>query len=428
MYRVFEIFSYICKVPHCSGKCEKMMEYIVSFAKNNGCKVATDKAGNILCQKGNPKICLQSHYDMVCLGRAPKIDIYEEDGYLKAKESTLGADNGIGMAIMLYVMEKYGDLEFLFTADEEIGLVGASKIELKIKSSNFLNLDSEEEGDIFIGCAGGVEIFAEKTVELELVKKESDFYKISTKDLKGGHSGIDIDKNIKNAIKELAWFLSDFQADIIEISGGEANNSIPKDAYAIIALKKGIKIPPAKSNIDIEKIDGEFGYIIKNSDKITDILNGFAHGVREFDKEMGIPKTSINLASVKTDGGKVKLEFFARSNFDDSLKRLMSETASYMKSHDFNVCFNNEFPAWKPEINEFGKKIKEISKEYFANPAFKAVHAGLECGVLLKRVGENIRAASIGPNIYYPHSEEEKCEMESVKRVAKAVERLIESL
>lgn len=426
MDRIFELFNDICTIPHCSGKCSKMSKYIISFAKKNGFKVSVDKIGNILCQKGNPRICLQSHYDMVCMGKAPDIEVYQDKGYIKAKNSTLGADNGIGMSIMFYMMEQKNDIELLFTIDEEIGLIGANNIELCVKSPNLLNLDSEEEGDIFIGCAGGVDIYAEKKYKKKLLKKERDFYKVSVCGLQGGHSGADIDKGIKNSIKELACFLSSFKREIIEINGGEANNSIPKNAYAIISVKKRAKLPRSGENIKLKKIDKNFTHSIKNGGEIVHILNGFAHGVREFDKQMGIPRTSINLALIKTERNSVKLEFFARSNEDDLLKNIMFETKSYLKCADFKVRYKNEFPAWKPEINNLARKVREISKEYFKKPSYKAIHAGLECGVLLKKIGKNINATSIGPNIFNPHSEEERCEIESVRRVAKIVEKIIE--
>ncbi|MDR1976336.1 MAG: M20/M25/M40 family metallo-hydrolase, partial [Campylobacteraceae bacterium] len=156
-----EIFKSFAKVPRCSFDALKMRDFIASFAAECGYTVKIDRADNILCVKQKPLVCLQSHYDMVCLADAPNVECYEEDGFLKARNSTLGADNGIGVALMLGMMRKFDDIECLFTSDEEVGLNGANNLEHQISAPYLLNLDSEEEGAIFIGCAGGVSVIGE---------------------------------------------------------------------------------------------------------------------------------------------------------------------------------------------------------------------------------------------------------------------------
>ncbi len=211
MREIIDIFKNISKIPHCSFKTDKFKDFLIKEGKNALANVSTDKFGNILFKKGSSKIALQAHYDMVCIGRAPDIEIIEEDGFLKAVDSSLGADNGIGVAMGLYFLKKYKNIEVLLTSDEEVGLIGAQNLELSLESKNLLNLDSEEEGDIFVGCAGGVDIFAKKEIEFEKIDKKYSFFKISIKNLPGGHSGVDIDKGIKNAIKELAYLLKDLE-------------------------------------------------------------------------------------------------------------------------------------------------------------------------------------------------------------------------
>ena len=168
-----DIFKKICTIPHCSHNTSKMRDFIEEFCLKEGCFVEIDTAGNILARKGYPKVCLQAHYDMVCIGKAPDIEVYEEDGFLKAKESSLGADNGIGVAIMLLTASKFDDIELLFTNDEEIGMLGARDIKLTLKSNKILNLDTEEEAKVYIGCAGGVDINISKEFEKSRLKDDN---------------------------------------------------------------------------------------------------------------------------------------------------------------------------------------------------------------------------------------------------------------
>ena len=426
MKEIIDIFKTITKIPHCSFHAEKLKEYIVDEAKKYGCEVQTDKYSNILVSKGKPNICLQAHYDMVCIADAPDIEIVEDEGFLKAKNSSLGADNGIGVAMMLYFLQKYENIEALFTADEEVGLIGAVNLELRIKSKNLLNLDSEEEGHIFVGCAGGVEIFGTKEIEYEKLKSGYDFYQIKTRGFQGGHSGVDIDKNIPNAIKELVFYLNDLKdVKIIKIEGGEAVNSIAKNACAIIAVKdEELK---ESENIAVKKIKNNFDKYIRFSDETIKMLCQFAHGVRSFDKKFDIPKTSINLAKIEQKEDVLNLSFFARSMDNNSLERIKKETFCFLQSFSFTPRSEHQFPAWNPSINEFSKKVKKIAEKYFENVDFKAIHAGLECGIIQDKF-KGLNTLSLGPNIYFPHSNKEKCEIASVKKSAKLVEEILKEM
>ena len=418
-----EIFKKICTIPHCSHNTSKMRDFIEEFCLKEGCFVEIDTAGNILARKGYPKLCLQAHYDMVCIGKAPDIEVYEEDGFLKAKESSLGADNGIGVAIMLLTASKFDDIELLFTNDEEIGMLGARDIKLTLKSNKILNLDTEEEAKVYIGCAGGVDINISKEFEKSRLKDE-EIYEVSILNLPGGHSGVDIDKDIPNAIKELGYYLGKFYPKIISIKGGEALNSIPKNAKAIIAVDKADTLP-TQEGIIIKKVNSKEGEYIKESKILIDMICGFANGVRGYDKKLLIPTKSVNLSKIQTINDNIILELFPRANDDLSLERIKKEIFSYFSILNFKVKFSNQYSAWKPEINEFAKEVFEVCKNEFGKATFAAIHAGLECGVLLEKLGKDKLIASIGPNIYASHSIHEKCEIDSVLRLEKIVEKIL---
>ncbi len=420
---VMEIFKKICDIPHCSKKTGKLQSYMEEFCKKTGCFVANDDAGNIHCIKGNPKLCLQAHYDMVCIGNAPKIDIYEEKGFLKAKESSLGADNGIGVALMLYLSQIKDDIELLFTNDEEIGMLGAKGLNLKIKSKKILNLDTEEEGKVYIGCAGGVDVDIQKRYQKISLKDDEDIYVLSIKDLPGGHSGIDIDKNIPNAIKELGCYLSEFYPKIVSFEGGEAINSIPKNAKAVVSVKKDF-VFPSNTMVHIEKLQKNDELCFENSKEIIDMICGFSSGVREYDTKLCIPSISVNLSKIQTLNDTIILELFPRANSNTLLKRVKIEIRSYFENLKYNVEFNHEYGAWKPKTDEFSKEVLECCRKEFKNARFSAIHAGLECGILLDKLGDNVSIVSIGPNIFRPHSIYEECEIESVKRFSSIVEKI----
>ena len=225
--RVIEIFKTITKIPRCSGTYQPFIEYIKQFSLDNNYCCEVDNANNILCYKKDtqPKICLQSHYDIVCLEDGVIPEVIEKDGYLKAKNSTLGADNGIGCAYMLALMEEGYAIEALFTSDEEIGLIGANNIEFALQSSNMLNLDSEAQAEICIGCAGGIDIFATNNNSQYVENSDNKtLYEIEIQNLDGGHSGVDIDKNIPNAIKLITQTIKECDADLLDINGGERIN------------------------------------------------------------------------------------------------------------------------------------------------------------------------------------------------------------
>jgi len=422
MQEVLEIFKEITKIPHCSFKTQKLKDFIVQRAKEAGARVEVDEAGNILATKGEADICLQSHYDMVCVGKAPQIEIVEEEGFLKAKDSSLGADNGIGVAMMLYFLEKKDNLQALFTNDEEVGLIGANALLLPITAKYLLNLDSEEEGDICLGCAGGADITATKTFSYQkLDDPELKFYELQTVGFIGGHSGVDIDKDIKNAIKVMSYYLKRNSCDILSIQAGEAPNAIPKSVKVKVATKNILK---SSDNIVVKecKVDKNK---LSISDTLLDMLVSFPSGVRSYDRDLSLVRSSVNLAMVEMDDNTIKITITPRAMSDEEMEDLLLECRVLLESFGFEVSITNKYPAWKPYVGDFAKKIQQISKKYFENPKFYAIHAGLECGVILSK-NPHLQAVSIGPNINYPHSTREEVEISSIKKVVNLLDDLLD--
>ncbi len=419
--KVLRLFEEITKIPHCSGNYEELKNFLVKFAEDRGCSVEMDSADNILVSVGERKICLQAHYDMVCVGKAPNIEIVIEDGWMSAKESSLGADNGIAAAMMLSLIDEGVEAEYLFTADEEIGLVGAKALELKPKSKKLLNLDYETEGIVCIGCAGGADIVGE--IALDRVEAEGKCYEVSVSGLPGGHSGVDIDKDIPSAIKLLAEYLQRWGIDaLVSFDGGERRNSIPVNARAVVYASK----PPIYDDmVKVREIEDK-PEALEDGLKILEYINNFKHGVREFDEKLGIPYTSINLAIVSCDDkGVVKLALSARAMDNEALHTLCDETVEEMKSIGFETSLEDEYPAWKPAESDFADKVCQIVSEEFGNCKREAIHAGLECGILTEKL-PYMTAVSIGPTIENPHSVRERVNIKSVEDTYKAVKDIIE--
>lgn len=428
MKDIIEIFKEITKVPRCSKTHNPFIQYIQNFAKEFNYEVYIDKVNNILCKKADSKatLCLQSHYDIVCLVDNLVPELIEVDGFFHAKNSTLGADNGIGCAYMLGLMSENKDCEYLFTADEEIGLIGANALDLQINAKLMLNLDSEEEGGICIGCAGGADIFAKNFSSKIIANDENlDLFEVSISKLPGGHSGVNIDDNIPNALKLIAKSIKEAGAKLLDLNGGERINSIPVNVKAIVASKN----PPLKTheNMVITKIDAKSKNFNLYSDDIIDFIYSFANGVRGYDKNLGVVLSSINLAIAKTSHDHIELQLSARSMQNDLLKDLTKETLLHLEKFGFKITTAGKYPAWKPDINDFTNKVLEIYKKHDKNASLEAIHAGLECAIF-KAKYPNIDVASIGPNIYNPHSHAEKVEIKSIVKVYKIVKEIVNNV
>ena len=425
--QVIELFKEISKIPRCSGTHQPFINYVKEFSQKHNYICQIDNANNILCYKENTKvnICLQSHYDMVCLVDGTIPEIIEKDGFLSAKNSTLGADNGIGCAYMLALMAESKNCEFLFTCDEEIGLIGANNIALELQSTYMLNLDSEAQGEICIGCAGGVDIFA-KSSKSEYIANddEKELYEITIENLDGGHSGVDIDKNIPNALKLIAQTIKECDADLLDLNGGERINSIPKKAKAIIAVPKSNTPFSSCENMTISKIDTTTQNYKKLDENIIDFIYTFANGIREYNKDVNVVETSINLAIVKNHIDFVELSLSARSMDNEKLNTIKKETVVALELFGFEVSTDGKYPAWKPKYSKFNDDVLAIYKKFIPNTTLHAIHAGLECAIFKEKY-PNIQVCSIGPDIFFPHSNREKCDISSVIKLYEITKEIV---
>jgi dipeptidase D len=423
MSQIIEHFKTLTQIPHCSKEADKLLDFLVTFAKEKNYSVEVDEVKNIFISKGSPTLCLQAHYDMVCMGKAPHIETYEEDGWMKAKDSSLGADNGMAIAMMMRLMDEGKDLEFLLTSDEEIGLIGANEVAFDLKSKYMLNLDSEDEAEVYIGCAGGADITAHKK-DL-YVEGKGDCYEVAVKGLAGGHSGVDIDKGIPSAIKVLGEYLFNNNiTQLVSIYAGERRNSIPANAVAIVRSEVALS---DCGDVKVRKLN-ERPLIFKEGSKIMDLIHLFKHGVRAENQELGIPDVSINLAIITADEkGGVTIETSARAMDINSLEILTQETVNFFENYGFKVTVEDKYPAWKPDISDFTNLVSKEMKAVFGQTKMMAIHAGLECGVIAEKY-PSLKFASIGPTIRYPHSTREKVKLDSVEKTFQVLQGIIENV
>lgn len=426
MIDIIEIFKKLTTLQRCSGNHKDFINYIKDVSSNYGYECLIDEHKNVLCRKSqNSNLIFQSHYDIVCLDDNCIPTFIQEGDTIKANNTTLGADNGIGCSYMIALMAEGYDCEFLFTSDEEIGLIGANNLNLPINSKYMLNLDSEEEGEICIGCAGGVDIFAEYTNKKTIPNTQNyELYEVSISKLQGGHSGVDINKNIPNGIKLLINTIKQSNAKILDINGGERINSIPVNVKAIIACTE---TPIAvHENIKIEKIDTKCEHLTIYNDDLVDYLDSFTNGVLDFNDELNVVQDSINLAKIKTTIDGILVEFSARSMKNENLLKIKEKTIKDLENIGCKVRFDGKYPAWAPDINEFTNSVLEIYKKHNDNASLEAIHAGLECAIFKDKYPQ-LKIASIGPTITYPHSRKEHVSINSTLNVYNIVKEITEN-
>ena len=459
---VFHYFAEICKVPRPSKKEEKIIAYLQNFAKEQGLESKTDEAGNILIKKPatpgkeNLKtVILQSHIDMVCEKNSDSthdflndpIETYIDGEWLKAKGTTLGADNGIGMAAQLAVLAandiEHGPIECLFTVDEETGLTGAFALKEGFMDGDILiNLDSEDEGELFIGCAGGANTTAEFAYEEIDAPQDYFFFNVAIKGLTGGHSGDDINKNRANANKLLNRFLSQlaekYDLYLCEIDGGNLHNAIPREARALCAVpmkhKEDVRID---MNIYTAEIENEFSVTEPNlrtelgsespcakaidRDTVARLLKtiyAVHHGVYAWSQDMpGLVETSSNLASIKMVDGKIKVVTSQRSSILSSRKYMSEVVRSAFLLGGAEVTTGDGYPGWKPNpASPILKVAIESYKRLFGvEPKVKAIHAGLECGLFLEKY-PHLDMFSTGPTLRGVHSPDERMHIPAVDK------------
>ncbi len=423
METIIEKFITLTQIPHCSHEAHPLRDFLVDYGRERGYRVEVDAADNILIFRGRPKLCLQAHYDMVCMGKAPQIETYEEGGWLKARDASLGADNGMAIAMMMALMDTGLELEFLLTSDEEVGLIGANALDFPLYSQYMLNLDFEDEAEVCIGCAGGADIIASRTDAL--VAGRGQCYEVAVKGLAGGHSGVDIDKGIPSAIKVLGAYLATHNVtQVASLYGGERANSIPANAVAIVRSENTLE---SEGEIAVRPLY-ESPMVYTNSDALIALIDGFEHGVRAFNETLGVPQSSINLAIITADEkGSITIETSARAMDMETLAELTDETVSYFSHYDYETEVTDKYPAWKPEINDFTGMVDRHMAAVFAKSKTMAIHAGLECGVILDKYPD-ILFASIGPTIRYPHSTREMVNIKSVEDTYVVLTRIVSEL
>ncbi|MDD4149299.1 MAG: aminoacyl-histidine dipeptidase [Bacteroidales bacterium] len=458
---VWKYFEDITKVPRPSKKEEKIIEFLLKFGKDNNLETKRDQIGNVLIKKPatagmeNVKsVILQSHMDMVCeANRDTKIDFendritpYIDGEWVKAKGTTLGADDGIGVAASMAILTdntlKHGPIECLFTVDEETGLTGAFEIQPGFfESKILLNLDSEDEGEIFIGCAGGIDTIATFNYKSEPVPQNHKAYKITVNGLKGGHSGDEIQKGLGNSNKMtnrfLHLFTEKYDIRLSNFDGGNMRNAIPREAEMIFtidatkandmmtdfkSLQKNIineiKINEPNINIIIEEAKTPETIIDKITQKnLTLSIYACPHGVHAWSPAIeGFVETSTNLASVKFKNDKIIVVTSQRSSVDSGKTDINLMVRSVFKLAGASVESGDGYPGWAPNPNSEILTIAEKSYEkLFGKKAIvRAIHAGLECGLFLEKYPD-LDMISFGPTLRAVHSPDEKIEIKTVE-------------
>ena len=467
-------FLNITKIPRCSKNEEKIRESIVKFAASLKLQCEVDAAGNVLVKKtaspgkeNSPVVILQGHIDMVCEKNEEVQHDFSSDplrlrvkgDYLYATETTLGADNGIGAAAMLAIMEdtsiSHGPLEFLFTVDEETGLTGAFQLQEEfLEGRRMLNLDTEEEGAIYVGCAGG----ADSKVFLPLEYKdtvEGKGIKINVTGLLGGHSGVDVHLGRANSNVLLARTLKaiskkvDFQ--LVGITGGTKRNAIPRQSSALLLVKptvdismldqvvvKGLKgfrneftvepnivVEAKRSEIPIERcLD------VASTKKVIDLLLSLPNGVQAMCQDIpDLVETSTNLAIIKIHNDRFTVELNSRSSVESALEWALDHIESISSLSRSRFKQGGSYPGWKPDISSsLLDTLKTAHKDVLGTvPDIKAIHAGLETGIIGEKF-PGMDMVSLGPQIEHPHSPEERVKISSVadfwKLLVAALERI----
>ncbi|AJA90404.1 aminoacyl-histidine dipeptidase [Borreliella chilensis] len=459
---VINYFKEIAKIPRCSKNVKGIINFIKERSKKFGYSFKEDSVGNVVVQIKSSNsvdmhpVILQSHVDMVCEKNehslhnfeTDPIEIVEEDGYLKGVGTTLGADNGIGVAMMLSIMSEansfpHPDLELLFTIDEEIGLLGALGLDPKLCSGkSLINLDGEEEGYFLVGCAGSrlVEIGFSPQYSLAVKKTKVE---IVFKGLKGGHSGADIHLDLANSLKLMFFFLFEIKAkidfEIESIFGGESSNAIPNEAKALVfinstdydLLNKELKLFVFKIkntyflengfNIIINKREFSSVKVLDGSSK-NKLLNmgmGFLHGVQKVESyENKLIKTSLNFSSLLKVQGDYIFTFLIRSLSDLDKEYIFNHLQSVSSLSGVSLRVIYDYPSWESDKNSrLLKHLQGVYKEmYLKDAKVSLIHAGLETGIISSRLG-GIESVTLGPWIESPHTTRERVDISSTIRV-----------
>ena len=462
--KVLYFFEEISRIPRESGNERGIRDYIIAFAKNRSLEYEADDFNNVLIRKkaskgyeSSPTVILQGHTDMVCVKTANSshdftkdgIELQVEDGWIRAKETSLGADNGIAVAYGLALLDddslKHPALEVLLTAEEETTMGGAEHFDVALlKGRILINLDSEEEGYLLTSSAGGVEVNIHLPIEWKEAPVGYESYSLKIKGLKGGHSGADIDKGRANANKLMARLLEaigqTMNLELVEINGGTKPNVIPSENTAIISIPKAeeenlmdlvktylyvfknefevsdadIKITCKKLSIDSEEVICE-----EDAKKAIVLLNLLPNGIQTMSMHIqDLVESSCNLAMVETDGKEIVMTVSIRSSVKTLLDEIATRVDMTSEVLGAEAHFHDPYPAWQfnPD-SQIRMMMGEIYKEKYGKEAkMIAIHAGLECGIFDEKI-EGIDLISIGPDVENAHTTEERANIESIKNV-----------
>ncbi len=455
-------FQELCNIPRPSKKEERVIAFVQNFAKLHNLQCKTDEVGNVLISKpavkgyeNLPIVVLQSHLDMVPQKNSTTQHDFEKDPiqpyidgeWVKAKGTTLGADNGIGVSAILAILESkdipHGPIEGLFTIDEETGMTGAFGLQNNFLTGNILlNLDSEDEGELFIGCAGGMNTTATFKYKREFVPINHSAFKLSLTGLKGGHSGVDIHLGRGNSNKLLNRFMWNadhfFEMRLCSIDGGSLRNAIPRESFAVVTVSKQFENDFIASTASFLKlyseelagVEPDINFTVEPVAKPTycidkttqehlfDSLYALPNGVIRMIPEMpDVVETSTNLAIVKSDDHEIQVKCLLRSSVDSAKSDLGNMIESIFDMAHAETVHDGDYPGWKPNVNSSVlKTMKEVYKNlYGIEPSIKVIHAGLECGII-GDVYHGMDMISFGPTIRHPHSPDERVNIATVEK------------
>ena len=449
--RFFEEFS---AIPHGSGNTSFIADYLVDFAKKRDLDYSRDNADNVIIRKpatkGNedrPAIIFQGHLDMVAEkkpGAAIDMEkegltLYRDGDFLRAKDTTLGGDDGVALAYALALLDSddipHPDFEAVFTSDEEIGLLGAVALDpTKIKGRLLINIDSDEEGVFTVGCAGGMR--SDVTLPVHRINSDFDSYRVKVSGFKGGHSGVEIDKGRVNANKALVEIVSKIgDISIVDIRGGNADNAIPRECECVFSsavdrtelisklgdeLKAKYKDIEPDITVNTEKVEcAAAGLTIEDSKNLISLLYELPSGIIAMSKDIpGLVETSLNMGILKLDEDKAEISFSVRSAKGAEKQALGDRLEKIAKDHGAAYSTRGAYPAWEYKKDSHLRDVmKKVYEDMYAkSPEIVIIHAGLECGIFSEKI-EGLDCVSIGPNNYDIHTTEERLSLSSLERV-----------
>ncbi len=449
--RFFEEFSMI---PHGSGNTSQIADYLVDFAKKRNLDYSRDSADNVIIRKAatkgyeqRPGVIFQGHLDMVAEKKPGAaidmekegLSLYRDGDFLRAKDTTLGGDDGVALAYALAVLDSddipHPEFEAVFTSDEEIGLLGAVAIDPEnIKGRLLINIDSDEEGVFTVGCAGGMR--SDVTLPVRRTNSEFDSYRVKVSGFKGGHSGVEIDKGRVNANKALIEIISKIDdISIKDIRGGNADNAIPRECECLFSshidhtalierlgneLKERYADIEPDISVSVEKaVSSVAGVCIEDSRKLISLLAALPSGIIAMSNDIpGLVETSLNMGILKLNGDNAEISFSVRSAKGSEKQALGNRLETIAMNHGADYSTRGAYPAWEYKKDSH---LRDVMKNVYENmygksPEIVIIHAGLECGIFSEKI-DGLDCVSIGPNNYDIHTTEERLSLSSLERV-----------